>query len=632
MRVLISLLLLCASLPALAQEKIIRIWGPAAMEQVAQDWAEAYRAMHPDVRFELTMKGSDTAMAGLYTGKADLALMGRENEITDNNGFGRVKGYPPVRIELMRGSLARAGHSPALAVLVANSSPLQQITMAELRALFAGEARARLHMPDARSGTGRFFVRAVLGGSNKLNWPAITEYPVRGDAGWKAIAAAVRADPEAIGIGTLADLDGLRALPVVPDKGSQAIPANPDTLRLGLYPLTRRAYAFVDLRSGAQLPPHLADFLRFTMSAAGQTRLREAGAWLPVDEMTITRNLTVLSMPMGDPSPLAREVAAANPAYRLKVQVSGTISIWGHGSFKRDFMGRLVRRWFGEFQHHHPQARLDYRMYGTASAIDALVTGAGNLAILGEEISPEQAETFRRAHGYDAAMIEIANGSLQTNFFDYSHMVFVHKDNPLSAISLPQLERLFGAERKCGAKGLPIRKWGDLGLSGDWAEKPITPHMWKTDTDFAMLLRERALCDSHRWTPATREVLVHNKADGTPYDLGQQLVDAVGRDRHGIGLSNLRFPHPQVKPLAVSWTDGGPAVQASEKTLIDRSYPLGRIIPAYVDRRPGQPLEPVLREFLRFILSREGQTAMIEESGYLPLGATTASKQREALK
>lgn len=632
---------------ALAEEQVIRIWGPASMQTISEAWAEGFREQHPEVRFELTMKGSDTAMPGLYSGKADIALMGRENEITDNNGFGRVKGYAPTRIELMRGSMATSGHSPAQVLLVREDNPLAAISMAQIRALFGCDGKTirtwgelgvqgdwantpiRLHMPDARSGTGRFFRRAVLGGSNKLNWSAISEYPVGG----MQIADAVRADSAAIGVGTMDDTKGLRAIPIIPDAGAMPVPLTSDTLRLGTYPMARRAYAFVDRKRGSEIAPLLAEFLRYTMSPAGQAAVAGSGNWTTVDEATITRNLATLSLPAGNPTLLARQVAAAHPTYSPKAEVSGTIGLWGHGSFKRDFMGRLVKRWFAEFRLYHPEAKLDYRMYGTASAIGALAVDAGNLALLGEEISPESAETFLRAKGYAPTKIEVANGSLATNFFDYAHMIFVHKDNPLAQLSLPQLEGIFGAERKCsGEKGRNIRTWGDLGLTGEWAEKAITPYVWKTDTDFALFLRERALCDSHRWNPATREILVRNKADGTPYDLGQQLIDELAQDKYGIAISNIRFPNPDVNSVALAWDSTRPFVQATETNIINGSYPLTRLIPAYVDQKPGDTMEPVLREFLSYILSREGQIALIEESGYLPLGANAAAHERSKLK
>ncbi|MEA3003127.1 MAG: phosphate transport system substrate-binding protein [Sphingomonadales bacterium] len=330
------------------------------------------------------------------------------------------------------------------------------------------------------------------------------------------------------------------------------------------------------------------------------------------------------------PSPAARAAVAALPPYRAGRPVSGRIILWGHGSAKRDFVGALVRRWMAEFQRGQPGITLDYRMYGSASAIGALATGAGNLALLGEEISPDQARTFRRARGYAPTPIEIANGSVQTNYFDYAHMIFVNRANPIAKLNLRQLEALFGAEHRCTVRN--IRSWGQLGLKGEWAGKPITPYAWKTDIDFALFFRERVLCGSHRWNPATREFMPIVRPDGAPYDHGQQIVDAVARDPGGIGISNLRYARPEVKALALAWSPRGPFVGADDASLIARQYPLVRIIPAYVDRPPGKPIEPAVAEFLRYVLSREGQTALAEESGYLPLSPAVAAREAAKLK
>ncbi len=329
------------------------------------------------------------------------------------------------------------------------------------------------------------------------------------------------------------------------------------------------------------------------------------------------------------PDPIAGTLAAL-PDYRPGPKVGGTISLWGHGSFSRDFMGKLVRRWIAEFNRYQPAVRFDYRMYGTSSAIGALAVGAGNLAILGEEISPDAERLFERARGYPPTRIEIANGSLATNYFDYAHQIFVNRANPLLRLDLRQLEAIFGAQHRCTRGN--IRSWGELGLKGEWANRRIHPYVWKTDTDFALFLRERALCGSHRWNPATREVTPAERPDGTQYELGQQIIDAVARDPAGIGISNARYATPEVKALALSWNQSGPYVGATNETLISRQYPLVRIIPAYVDRPPGGELRPAVAEFLRFILSKQGQTALAQESGYLPLNASEARESRKWLR
>ena len=330
------------------------------------------------------------------------------------------------------------------------------------------------------------------------------------------------------------------------------------------------------------------------------------------------------------PSGPAGRALSALADYHPGPHVQGTITIWGHGSAKRDFMGPLVRRWVAEFQRWEPDVRFDYRMYGTASAIGALAVGAGNLAILGEEISPDAERAFERIKGYKPTKIEIANGSLSANYFDYAHQIFVNRTNPLTRLNARQLEAVFGAEHRCTTRN--IRTFGELGLKGAWAHRPIHPYAWKTDTDFGLFFRERILCGSHRWNPATHEVAPIERADGTQYELGQQIIDSVANDPDGIGISNIRFASAAVKPLAIAWTRAGPYVQASDRSLIQRAYALVRIIPAYVDRPPGKAVDPAVAEFLRFILSKQGQTALVEASSYLPLDASEARESRRWLR
>jgi len=122
------------------------------------------------------------------------------------------------------------------------------------------------------------------------------------------------------------------------------------------------------------------------------------------------------------------------------------------------------------------------------------------------------------------------------------------------------------------------------------------------------------------------------RADGTQYDHGQQILDALAKDPRGIAVSNVRYRNPGVKPVALGRQAGGPFVEASNATLISQEYPLVRIIPAYADKAPGASIEPAVREFLRYVLSREGQRALIEESGYLPLGPRAIAAQLEKLE
>ena len=322
--------------------------------------------------------------------------------------------------------------------------------------------------------------------------------------------------------------------------------------------------------------------------------------------------------PFAPPPPYAIQVVDSLASYRPQAQATGTIRLWGHGSPQHDFLGRLVSRWTAQFRRYQPGVRIVDRMYGTASAIGALASGAGDLAILGEELSPAEKRTFERARGYPPTRIEIATGSLETNFFDYAHMVFVDRANPIGRLSLGQLAAIFGVRQGRGERD--IRTWGQLGLEGAWAPRRIDPYFWKVNQDFALFFRGRVLGGSHHWDPHIRQFVTVDRPDGDIDDRGLQILRALARDPYGIAVSNVRFANPQVRALKLAFTRAGPYVSATPRTLITERYPLTRIIPAYIDRAPGQPVAPALREFLRFILSRQGQRALIEESGYLPLG------------
>jgi phosphate transport system substrate-binding protein len=329
----------------------------------------------------------------------------------------------------------------------------------------------------------------------------------------------------------------------------------------------------------------------------------------------------------GDPSAVG--FVDSLPPYAPGEKVSGTISLWGHGSFKHDFLGKLLHAWIEGFKRHQAEVRFENRMYGTASAIGALFTGAGNLAILGEEINPDAAAAFQRAKHYPPTGIQIATGSLDVNFFDYAHMIFVHTSNPIRQLTVAQLEAVFGTEHKRGPHN--IRTWDQLGLTGEWRGRRIQPYSWKIDEDFALFFRAAVLGGSHRWNVDVKEFVHVPRPDGSIYEHGAQILDTLAHDRFGIAISNVRYANPQVKTLALGSQGRGPYYRASQANLIAQKYPLTRIIPAFIDRVPGKPIDPKLREFLRYILGREGQRALLTESGYLPLGVDAIRGQQEKL-
>jgi phosphate transport system substrate-binding protein len=292
-------------------------------------------------------------------------------------------------------------------------------------------------------------------------------------------------------------------------------------------------------------------------------------------------------------------------------------------------MERLLTLWERDFQRFHPGVTLQQDMKGTSSAIPSLFTGAGDIAILGEEVDPAAADAFQRVKGYPPLAVDIATGSLDVRNFDYAQQFFVHKDNPIAQLTLAQLDAIFGMEHRRGLNN--IRTWGELGLTGSWADKPINPYGWRIDDSFGFYLQQALLEGSHRWNNALRDYVHIYNAGGTIYDHGQQILDALRADRYGIAVSNIRYANQDVKPIALGLRPEGPYYQASKETLIDRSYPLTRMIPAVIDRQPGKPIDPKVREFLRFLLSREAQEDINRDGRYLPISKETAATETRKL-
>jgi phosphate transport system substrate-binding protein len=335
------------------------------------------------------------------------------------------------------------------------------------------------------------------------------------------------------------------------------------------------------------------------------------------------------TLPATDPRSIESLTVAAFPAYQPEQRVSGVIRIQGHGHVTLKWMERLLTLWETRFRQFHPGVTLQQDMKGTSSAIPSLFTGAGDIAILGEELDPAAADAFERVKGYPPFVVEIATGSLDVRNFDYAQQFFVHKDNPIDRLTLIELDAIFGMEHRRGRTN--ARTWGDLGLKSDWATKPINPYGWRIDDSFGFYLQQTLLEGSHRWNNELREYVHIYNPGGTIYDHGQQILDALRADRYGIAVSNIRYANPDVKPLAIAAEPGQPYVQATKETLIDRSYPLARIIPAVIDRKPGAPIEPRVREFLRFLLSREGQEAINLDGRYLPLSKEAAAIELKKL-
>jgi phosphate transport system substrate-binding protein len=309
--------------------------------------------------------------------------------------------------------------------------------------------------------------------------------------------------------------------------------------------------------------------------------------------------------------------------------VSGKIRIWGHGSRTGDFAGDLVRRWNQGFQRLNPGVQFEVALRGDSAAIGGVYTGAADLALMGREIWPIEMEGFEQATNTKPLEVSVMTGSLNVPRHSFALVIFVHKDNPLSKMTLAEADAIFGADHRRGSKN--IRQWGDLGLAGEWTGRSIHLYGFAIQQDFSQFFQQAVMSGSKKWNCDLREFRDVQHAGGPAVEAGQQILDALAKDPAGIAVSSLAYGNPNCKPLALS--DGSDEfVLPSRDSVMARRYPLARPVNVVVSRPAGVPLDPKIRRYLAFLLSPEGQRIVAEDGGYLPLPETIARQERMKLQ
>ena len=346
------------------------------------------------------------------------------------------------------------------------------------------------------------------------------------------------------------------------------------------------------------------------------------------------RVITVLTLLAG--MVLARVSAARAldlpPPYQARGELAGTVRIWGHGAYdsRRDFIGALVRAWEQGFQQFEPHVRFETHLVGTAAAIGSLYTGRGDLALMGREIWPPETAAFKEVFGYPPTGIDVVTGSFDVRNRDYALVVFVHQGNPIRGLTLAQLRSIFAVSD--GNVTHTMHTWGDLGLTGPWRDRPIHLYGLPISRGFARFFEQRVFGDADLWQPSLREFADLKGSKGGATDGGQRMLDAMADDPDGIGYAGLLYHNGAVRPVALAESAGAPYVEPTAETVMDHSYPLTRMVTLFFNRPPGKPVDPKLREFLRYVLSRQGQQAVTQYGrGYLPILAPAAARQLEKL-
>jgi phosphate transport system substrate-binding protein len=325
------------------------------------------------------------------------------------------------------------------------------------------------------------------------------------------------------------------------------------------------------------------------------------------------------------------------PTYQPTRQVSGTIRSWGHG-----FLRPMMKLWEEGFQKYHLGVRFEDKLVTSAAAIAGLYTQRADLGVLAREIIPSEVAAYEKMTGQKPTPITVLTGSYGNQDKIMALGIFVHKDNPVARLTFAQLDAIWGAEHKRGATA-NIRTWGQLGVGEAWTDQPIHPYSGLAFEAPAYFFSQTVMKGSVLWNEALRqcenvEVEIPSRGNErvTPaitrqVDAYQQVVDAVGADRQGIGLAGAGYRNLNAKLVALAVADGDPYVEATRENVANLSYPLARPVRFYINHGPAIPADPNVLEFLRYILSREGQAQVSREGDFLPLTATAVREQRQKL-
>ncbi len=295
----------------------------------------------------------------------------------------------------------------------------------------------------------------------------------------------------------------------------------------------------------------------------------------------------------------AQSVDAALPDYSKASGVSGNLSSVGS-----DTLNNLMTLWAEEFKRLYPNVNIQIQGMGSSTAPPALTEGTANLGPMSRPMKDVEMEAFEAKYGYKPTAVGVGIDALA---------VYVHKDNPLTALSLPQVDAMFSATRKCGY-GDDVKAWGPLGVTGSLASQTIQLFGRNSVSGTYGYFKEHALCQGD-----FKDTV--NEQPGSA-----SVVQGVTKSVNGVGYSGIGYKTSGVKALALAKTEGGAPVPATPENAITGSYPLSRLLYVYVNKHPNKPLPPLENEFVKMVLSKQGQQVVVKD-GYIPLPAAAAAKQ-----
>ena len=284
--------------------------------------------------------------------------------------------------------------------------------------------------------------------------------------------------------------------------------------------------------------------------------------------------------------------------------VSGTIN-----SIGSDTLNNLITLWAEGFRKQYPNVKIQVEGKGSSTAPPALIENTAQLGPMSRTMKSSEIDAFETKFGYPPTAYPVAVDALA---------LFVNKDNPIKGLTVAEADALFSKSRRQG-HAVELSKWGQLGLTGDWAAAPVSLYGRNSASGTYGFFKEHALKngdfkDQVKEQPGSASV-----------------VQGISEDRYGIGYSGIGYSTSGVKMLPLAVKPGQPFIEPTQANTRNGTYPLWRYLYIYVNQAPGKPLSPIVKEFLAYVYSREGQSDVLRD-GYFPVDATLAEKQLSLIR
>lgn len=388
----------------------------------------------------------------------------------------------------------------------------------------------------------------------------------------------------------------------------------------------------------------LALALALPLAWQGTAAAQTAGAKPPenANQSIWTLDVTQFRKERGDIGGYTKQWDLSDlPRYEPRHKLSGTLRIWG-SNYLQD--GPLGGYWKDEFLKYHPDLTIEYNLPTSGIAIPALAAGVADVGV-GRPATLMDYLTFQQVFRYSPTEFTVATGSYDVYGWSPAFIILVNEKNPLTKISMKQLDGVFGTARLGGYDGSVwrtdypyrrgpeenIRTWGQLGLTGEWADKPIHPCGQSPRANIQVVFQNLVLRGSGQWVEGYRAFANYATPEKKIAPWSLQVMNEVRNDPQAICIGSPLTMGPGMRELAVQGFDGGPYVQRTLESVRDRSYPLINEIFFYVNKPPGKPLDPKVEEFVRFVLSQQGQAQVQREGRYLPLPGDVVREQLKKL-